>query len=1168
MAPMASQSMRYERTSGGNHLGSSTRSSRSIPIKLETVTSEDSSVFGGLDNIPTPRDGPPAEISTTRKIQAVRFHGEQSSSAITRPTLSGSRSASTTSTQQSYLRNMKPMTDNDSAFDSESMDLESDRYNSTKHSQPSNRRRSSERYGQSSNLYGQDVQSPASYTSVNSFVRPQGSFNMVCQVDYCDPVPEDEVFPRRPGNEERITTMLEDYEKQMEATLESLTLDDDDRDDVLMDRDYLSEIEDIMPRRVRPDNAHQTITSEQSTKLQKVLHQARTEVEVLKDNNEQLLSEIEQQEEEYRSEKKLFQERTRQKINDLKNLYQEEMENLIREKDAAIVEAGRQAARYGESGRKQIASLKSQLEKVKSQANSVVRQKIEEAIKAIHTKKEEEFSARLGALRKSYETEFEKLTDERERHVQRAVNEAVASCTKKLLADREQQLNDKMRAFRKELEMEKENAIQSTNQSLVMSRNEVSALKQEREGFAKTLEAIKESIGKQYPSQMKEFSEKSRETSGPFKLFQDQQKSSDKVESLFKEVVESFGFLLDKSSKKIVSYDLVEIEDLKKIISDQEEQIDRQRQEINLLKKETETDKGTIRKLEASLETAEDEKKTLERYQRESDNRWDGIQKIHSADEVFQQMEKRRNTLAEAMAIGQLELANTKAQKRSHFLKPVDHFQPRISTPVGCDSAGVSIGEGHADAKKHMETSSIHAPVSVDEVLDETSIQTEQSRRSANMAKNKKKEKKGDARYESPAKKKSYAILRSFKSSQHQRSPVPQEDGGEVEQDPETSRKALTRAQKIRGYFESRKQEDGSSHTFDSLTDESMSSLRTNTGGKGAKAKETLVGVTDGGKPTRQNGRAGNPLGMFAAAKKDNADVDEQGESDRNSVDIPSPPLHRSSGTATRAVQNRGGSSEEARAPLKASLNTTNAPISFKKKRPSGFSQPSPAHVLNGKKPSLDEYEGETMTTATCSGISQQENTVPISIAVKSESKKSQASAGASGHTMCLRPLSVGTSEEEAEDNVSILSGNNSLSKTSTGGSEPQQRMRSFQTLTDGSNEYEENDDDSGDPFVTTETMSSDRCSTSRYSCSASDQPRPMEMQRHSNLVGREKRASVISPTSEATTAVVSHQYKANIGGLCNKYGNNERRSVRVARVASNFPTRVRARVNRRPGAT
>lgn len=1239
MAPISTQSMRHERTCG--NMGMTSRSTRSIPVNLEDVESQDSSVFEGLDKVTTPRNGPPEEIRTKRKIPAVRFQQEDPTPR-TRPTHVGRyklkslgnddgesefgdggtaivsvvRSSSNSSSEQSYMRSMKPITDNDSAFATESTEMESEveshmtednkRYNSNNSTHHQSRNNDHyNRYGQSSYLHDQDLDSHISYGSVNSYDKPRGTFNMVSQVNYFDTVQEEEQeneASMRSGNEERITAMLDDYEKQMEATLESLTLDDDNRDDVLIDRDYLSEMQDIVPRRVKSDDAHQTLTNEQSKKLRKVLHQARTEVEVLKDNNEQFMSEIEQQEEEYLSEKKLFEERTRQKITELKNMYQEEMEHLIREKDAAIVEASRQAARYGESGRKQIASLKSQLEKVKSQANGVVRQKIEEAIKTIHNKKEEEMTARLGALRKSYENEFEKIKNERENHVQIAVNQAVASATHRLLADGDQQLNDSMQVYHKQLEIEKHNAVHSANQSLVVSQKEASALRQEREGLVKTLESIKENIDKHYPSQMTELREKSRGTSGPFKLFQNQQKSEDNLEKIFKEVIESFGFLLDNSSTKVVSYDLVEIEDLKKKIKEQEGKLSSQKEEMESIRKEKKDDKNKIERSETTLRNMEKEKRLLEEeHQRGIDSRWDDIQKMHSADEVFQHMEKRRNNLAEAMAVGQIELKNTMSNDRQHFLKPVNHFQAQQSNSADRDCSADTLhymekSTGDQEKTIQSSSSSIHPPTSFDQILDVSST-ADQSKRMAVSTSGPSSGKEGDARYESPAKKKSYAILRNFKSSRHQRSTVPLEDSEGTGKESTPARKALTRAQKIRGYFESRRHEDDSSRTLDSLTDESISSLRTNTGEGGAKKTEPLTTTSEGDTCNikRPNARTSNPLGMFAQAKKDKTLLKEEEDSENEYVGIPPPPRPKRSGTNTttlRPVQEQRDTSDQGEA-LQSNENVTKLPTSFKKMALPGFSHPPQAFVLNGKKPSVEEFEAETMTTGpTYSGFSEQENSVPVSIAMQSSSRKNLVGAAVNGHTMCLRPLPVDNSNEQVEDNVSILSENNSLQTASEtvppsdGSLGLQKHMRSYQSLTDASD-----DEESGDPFVVTDTMSSDSItmSSDRYATPknlapaapaavhraiSSHESRPVVVQGQYIPEGREQRTNVRSPTSDATTAVVSHRYKPNVSGFYNTYGDHERKSVRVARVAdraaraSNFASRVRARrVDRRPAA-
>ena len=178
---------------------------------------------------------------------------------------------------------------------------------------------------------------------------------------------EDDYSPLK-GRDARIEMMFNQFENQMDENLEQIA---DEHEGM----EFLSDLRDL--RRVKSDEHYQTLSYRQAKKLYRIVHQARKEVEVLKDNNEQFMSEIEQADEEHRSEIKLMEERTKQKLSEMRAMYQQEMDMLLREKDAAIVESGKTAVRYAESGRKQILTLKKQLSKLRTVANETIRKRVE-----------------------------------------------------------------------------------------------------------------------------------------------------------------------------------------------------------------------------------------------------------------------------------------------------------------------------------------------------------------------------------------------------------------------------------------------------------------------------------------------------------------------------------------------------------------------------------------------------------------------------------------------------------------------------------------------------------------------------------------------------------------------------------------------------------------------
>ncbi|KAL3934682.1 MAG: hypothetical protein SGBAC_009653 [Bacillariaceae sp.] len=1125
MNPTSSQSMRAERSSSGYGVPSNTMPhSRTIPVHLETANSEDSSVFEGLN---TPR-GIPQEVANSQVPQSVRFQdksktprgtpkqvgryklksfneGYQDSEADDDGTafLSVVRSKSENSSEHSYMRSMNPMTDADSAFGTESRDFDADQraHNGTKH----NRRGSSIRHqsGQSSHLSEQDGRFEIEGSeSVNSYVKSKGTYSMVGQVKYAEPSEEE----YKPETEERISAMLDDYGRQMEATLESFTLEDDNRDDIIGDRDYLAEMYDIVPRRVQSQDAQQTLTSEQSKKLQKVLHQARSEVEILKDNNEQFMSEIEQQEEEYLSERKLFEGRTKQKISELKVMYQEEIENIIREKDAAIVEASRQATRYGESGRKQIAHLKAQLEKVKAQANGIIRQKIEEAINTMNTKKEMEVTARLGALRKSYETEFEKIRNEQGVNVQQAVNEAIAATTQRLATENEQKLIESLEACRKQSEIESQNAIFASNQSLARAERQINELQKEREGFIKTLEAIKENIDQHYPAQMKEFHDKSRDVFGPLRLLQTQQ-GGNELENLFKDVVESFGFLLQHSSKKLVSYNVVKMDDVQRKLKEQETTIERYREGVERVSLPEEDDAEIVEARERRINNPDvGRNQSEELYKSGLNSQSDGIRNMHSADDLIQGMTKRRERLVHAMAIGQMEMKTSLSSDRLHLLKPTDRFIPMgLSSNGGNNEDGNKVPE-YSIPPPPPPRIPMHARRSSMESND--AMRDKHNDDYGSYTSNDSRARDSEPSYESPAKKKSYAILRSFKLSKRRESVGPKANSPMNTTSHGTGQ---TRAQRLRGYFNTVREDDfgegqnhNSSTTLDSLTDESLESLQTNTGTEvnqvvnGTNTEPTLGIDHARSSSSFERSKSRNPLGMFAQAKKEaHNPLDALGIDSNN----------------TRALK------DETLQPLP---NGQELPTNFRKKPGEVFDYRQSSSVLNGKKSAVD-YDARGMLQNDAYAVRrEQENAVPASVSLHQSTSRSTGSSESNGYNN--------------EDELSYLSDSRSLrsvneTTTSMNGDDVS-RLRQHTSLTDAS-------DDESDPFLTSASSSRD---SSRFERS------PYLTQKR----------GVRSPTtgSEATTAVISHRYKPN---FTNVY-NGEGPATKTSKVATNFASRIRAR--------
>lgn len=1096
MAPIISQSLRSRRASDISLSSKSKGRShaRSEPMNIENVGSDDSSLFAGLEGF-SPRDGPTISIAAPSLHEKSVQFDDNPRSYHSRPTHVGKykfksigkdddlesdcyddsgtamysvvRSNSESSSPQGYLRSMKPMVDQDSAFGESAMASldESDYQNSYRRKSYTKNESTLKHVSEDDDYYLREVRSP----SLQS---------------------------------QRITNMLHDFERQMDANLASLTAEDEEREEVEMtyDRDY------------RTEEADNVEPSQLFSKIQKNFQEAKAEIQALKDSNEQLMSEIEQQEEEFESEKKLLEERARQKVYDLKHMYQVEIDNLVREKDAAIVESSQQAVRYGESGRKQIESLKNQLEKVKSQANGLIRQKIEEAIKVIQAKKDQELSERVKALQKSYESKFEKIKMDRDIHVKNAVNQAVSLATRQFLTDRDRQIDENVSIHCRKLELEKERAVRSVNEALEQNQRQITSLQEERHAMTQTLEFIKENINKDYPEQIIRLKQKSKGSRGsPFKMFKSQEWEGNRLEALLNEVIEVYKFLLEDSNGV-----QEEIDELEAKLTEQKELVTGHRAEIMNLRKSQQDDKDKIDRLESSLKNMTREKRAVEeKYRIAIDSHNAELDKLKSERSAMKQMEERRLKLAQAMAVGEAGLSRT--IDTQHFLKPANpshhisfkrHHLTENQSPFPFKSQVVHMNDDSLslsactmqsklvdltdtieedtlepktspDKQEHFE--SIASPIQAS-VNSERIVATDKSVKSKNsdIETNNKL---------SDAKKKSYSI-RNFKRSHHK---VAMEWNAIESPSP---RKPVTPVQNLSGLLE-RVEADNTSHTRDSLADASIQSLKTNTG------VDTDATYTDTSREKgfaamqRMNNRRRNPLGMFANAKKEKEEEYETILSDLLEI---SSPLNPS------AIENR-------KTEITVAENLKEIPFP-------GFDK-VPTHIIDAKKkPSSMKASGNTIkgsdSTADSlfSNLSNQENEIPTALALHTSTPKVVTSPAANGHTMCLRPLSVENSTLGLTESHSYMSeGIQSLETASDYIS--QGRMKKFPML---SNEFDEN-------------LAVDKQRKQRLSVSFPNQESPIQGRNipyipKSGLAPKEKKPDALSPTSEATTAVISHKYR------------------------------------------
>lgn len=350
------------------------QSRSNLDVYLEKKFSDDSSIFSGLvdqendEQLPPPPP-PLIEIRQPKGILRASSHAgpiydpENNARESNEHSLQNGSSLSEKS-QRSAMRDLRSMVD--SVFSSG---------NSTMSIDPTSRRKDN-------SIRDGDNNTQMTWASANEMKRSTGSVALVSSVKFVgDEIGEEEKTAdvqfvsqcSSSDSDSRIVEMLDNFERQMDANIQSLG-EDTDENNVLADfnKNIVSHNNDVQAQ--KPQGGH-ILDPHEATKLQRMLHKAKIDVEVLRDNNEQYKSEIEQMEEEHRSEIKLVEERAKRKLVELKNMYQNEIDNLHQEKDAAVVEAGRVAVRYAETGKKQVSTMQKQVDKLKTAAAITMREK-------------------------------------------------------------------------------------------------------------------------------------------------------------------------------------------------------------------------------------------------------------------------------------------------------------------------------------------------------------------------------------------------------------------------------------------------------------------------------------------------------------------------------------------------------------------------------------------------------------------------------------------------------------------------------------------------------------------------------------------------------------------------------------------------------------------------
>lgn len=614
--------------------------------ELEMKFSEDSSVFSGLvdqenemnelNRLREPeemRQPPKGILRTSKHTGPAKFVvvGNGSREGMELYSRNGSSLTDRSKSQRTKLREMRPIVDTE---------LES-----TISGQSSIRR--TVNY----DLDG-DTNTQMTWGEANNTDRPKGSIRLVSAVKFLgqDSMSHEEdnmnipAISKSESNESsdsRIVELLDDFERQMDENLQFLTEDNEEEEsNVLTDFNsrIVSKNTDLTSQ---GPQSGEFLDPHQAKKLQRILQKARKDVEVLRDDNEQYHSELEQMEEEHKSEIKLVEDRAKHKLVELKNMYQHEIDLLVQEKDAAIVEAGRVSARYAESGRKQVSTLKKQIDKLKAAAAITIREKIKEEREFTATNKNKEILEKVEVLQKSHKRDLEKLKEEYDERLKQEVDKAASSVAKRV----------------------------RLNQDVLISEltTQIDDFKKQHHSLSEVLESVKSKFSKDYPEQMKAFHETSPESTESLK--DKRNFHGQVVERNLMEVIESYTYLMQGAETKASL--AMEQRTIEEKNEENRKNLENQfRIEINNLRREIEEKDEKMRKLENDFKVLSREKCLLgEKFQKESEDHKQELERMSAQKETLMSIEQSRQQLRNAMVEGQKELVY--AKEREEKAKPL-----------------------------------------------------------------------------------------------------------------------------------------------------------------------------------------------------------------------------------------------------------------------------------------------------------------------------------------------------------------------------------------------------------------------------------------------------------------------------------------------------------------
>mmetsp|Transcript_21369 Transcript_21369/g.59432 ORF Transcript_21369/g.59432 Transcript_21369/m.59432 type:complete len:1337 (-) Transcript_21369:81-4091(-) len=435
--------------------------------------------------------------------------------------------------------------------------------------------------------------------------------------------------------------MGDDHEQETDENDNSY-IENDEGTEILADfnRHLMSRSVDAQPKEVE---SKYILTPCKARKMQQLLERARAEVEILHGNNGQYKLEIERMREEHKSELRIVKDRGARELDELKRMHQNEIEDILKEKNAAVAVARDVAARFAATEKKQLKMLKDEVEKVKKAGARELSEAIEKERQVAKSNKEKEISEKLAALRKLFEVQLKKMRRDCDERVEIEVEEAIAE------------------AHRCRLQ-----------QDGLVSRLtiQVDDLRKDRDSIFQLLKQAKRKFNMAYPEEMTKFQSDFGFTE---EAIDDGAVSYRNGEEALKDLMNMYAFLLANAEKKAISAkEWSEIDSRKRHVL-------RQRDEIEQLKKDKAEKNEKLRKMEENFKALRREKCFLEeRYKIESENHKLELKRLGNEKQTFINIERSCKDLKHAMAKGQRELTLQKEIKdgekvgKSSFGNPVN----------------------------------------------------------------------------------------------------------------------------------------------------------------------------------------------------------------------------------------------------------------------------------------------------------------------------------------------------------------------------------------------------------------------------------------------------------------------------------------------------------------